>query len=307
MKKVLEQGVQDQNFFAMNEHRGKRDMRKRKVLALALAACLLAGILPGAAWAAGESAELITNQCDVTASSGQDSASKAVDGNTESPSQWASADMKTGGAAADPSADQTPQWLTVDLGADKTYPIAIDSIKLWYNAKVWPMVYRIETAASNDASAQWTTLVSVSRSPFDGAVKNGVGQDIADETGNTDPATAANTDTITKTSSPALAQDAAVQRYVRFYVEKVNTAAPGNNVCLREIQIFGINENLRTPVDVAAELAKVTSVAVNAGGGQQRRHRRQKHRRAGGHPPDPGLGQREPRRLPAEKPHRHRP
>ena len=144
--------------------------------------------------------------------------------------------MKNGVTTVD--APQTPQWLTVDLGEDVTEPVAIEAIKLWYNMKVWPMVYEIQTSSDNGVADAWTTLVRVERTPFDGAVKNGEGQNIADETNNTTPALAANTDTITKTTSPALGQGAAVERYVRFYVEKTNAAAPGNNVCLREISIY---------------------------------------------------------------------
>ena len=144
--------------------------------------------------------------------------------------------MKNGVTTVD--APQTPQWLTVDLGEDVTEPVAIEAIKLWYNMKVWPMVYEIQTSSDNGLSDDWATLVRVERAPFNGAVKNGEGQDIADETNNGTPATAANTDTITKTTSPALGQGAAVERYVRFYVEKTNAAAPGNNVCLREISIY---------------------------------------------------------------------
>ena len=248
------------------------DRNCKRAAALLLAVLMAVSLLPTAVFAAdGDPVALITPQCTVTASSGQGSASLAVDNDTASPSQWASEDMKTGTSE---DQTQTPQWLTVDLGADKTYPIAIDSIKLWYNMKVWPMVYRIETADSNGTDAQWTTLASVSRSPFDGAVKNGVGQDIADETGNTVPTTAANADLITKTSSPALAQDAAVQRYVRFYVEKVNTAAPGNNVCLREIQIYAAPaaQPDPDPIEGAWNLAQrrtatASSTANNAGPG----------------------------------------
>ncbi len=185
---------------------------------------------------------LVTPECQVTVSSdvggndGQASADYAVDGITNETNQWASDDMKTTGAG--PEADQTPQWLTVDLGQDFTESVEIEAVKLWYNMKVWPMVYEIQTSAVNDPDGEWTTLARVERAPYDGAVKNGEGQNIADETGNTTPASAANMDTITADSNPALVDGAAVERYVRFYVEKVNTKAPGNNVCLREIQVY---------------------------------------------------------------------
>ena len=218
----------------------------QKALSLLLSASMvisLAGPLP--VWAAGPQLpdnleDLVTKSCAVTVSSEENpdnpTARYAVDGITDQTQQWASGPMKDGSTTADTT--QTPQWLTVDLGEDVTEPVAIEAIKLWYNMKVWPMVYEIQTSSDNGASDDWATLVRVERAPFNGAVKNGEGQDIADETNNETPATAANTDTITKTTSPALGQDAAVERYVRFYVEKTNAAAPGNNVCLREISIY---------------------------------------------------------------------
>ena len=192
--------------------------------------------------AAGEA--LITPRCQVAVSSEQDagnpSAQLAVDGNTVAPSQWASAPMKNG---TEPNQQQTPQWLVVDLGENVTAPVSIEKILLHFNMKVWPMVYEVQTSSDKGQNDVWDTLVRVERDPFDGAVKNGANQNIADETGNTTPAQAANTDTITLTSNPALKEGAAVERYVRFYVEKVNTLAPGNNVCLREIQIFAAEDS----------------------------------------------------------------
>lgn len=179
---------------------------------------------------------LVTPESQVSVSSGESTAHYAVDGISNETYQWASDDMKTSNAT--PTDDQTPQWLTVDLGESVTQPMEIEAIQLWYNMKVWPMVYEIQTSSDNGAEDAWTTLTRVERSPFNGAVKNGQGQDIADETGNTTPNTAANRDVITADTTPALTAGAAVERYVRFYVEKVNTDAPGNNVCLREIQVY---------------------------------------------------------------------
>ncbi|MCM1297202.1 MAG: discoidin domain-containing protein, partial [Muribaculaceae bacterium] len=208
---------------------------------------MLLSLLPTAAFAAGEQTALenIALGAATTASSEQvmedngtvdTNSAHAVDGRTKASrgNQWSSEDMKSGTA---PGQNQDPQWLCVDLGTEYTYPISIDHIKLYYNARIWPQQYRIETSATG-AEGTWETLVSVIRSPYDGGVKNGDGQNIADETGNSAPATAANTDTITKTSTPGLAADAAVERYVRVYIEKVNTLAPGNNVSLVELQIF---------------------------------------------------------------------
>ena len=221
-------------------------MKHRRGLSAVLAGLFLVGCLPvhGLGAGTGETTTansvtgtpLVTEQCQVFVSSGEDTAHYAVDGITNETYQWASDDMKDSNAT--PTDEQTPQWLTVDLGEDFTEAVEIEAVKLWYNMKVWPMVYEIQTSSDNGEEDAWTTLARVERSPFNGAVKNGEGQDIADETGNTTPASAANTDTITATSNPALVDGAAVERYVRFYVEKVNTDAPGNNVCLREIQIY---------------------------------------------------------------------
>ncbi len=170
--------------------------------------------------------DLVKPTTTVTVSSGENAA-YAVDGETQRTEQWTSADMKTN--ATKPEDEQKHQWLTVDLG-ENFAPVPAGTIKLYYNMKVWPMVYKVQTSANNK---DWTELVSVSRKPFDGAVKNGEGQNIAIETNNSDPKTAANVDVITKTSVPALAQNAKIQRYVRFYVEKVNTDAPGMFACVR--------------------------------------------------------------------------
>ena len=258
-------------------------MKHRRGLSAVLAGLFLVGCLPvhGLGAGTGETTTansvtgtpLVTEQCQVFVSSGEDTAHYAVDGITNETYQWASDDMKDSNAT--PTDEQTPQWLTVDLGESVTQPVEIEAVKLWYNMKVWPMVYEIQTSSDNGEEDAWTTLVRVERSPFDGAVKNGSGQDIADETGNTTPATAANTDTITPDTTPALAEGAAVERYVRFYVEKVNTAAPGNNVCLREIQVYAKPEQepeepteepwnlaLNRPVDASG--AVDNTVASNA-------------------------------------------
>ena len=257
-------------------------VKKKQVLSLALSALFLASSLPLQAIAADtgrdtkeaartvEGTAMITPECEVLVSSGASTAHYAVDGITRETYQWASDDMKTSGAS--PTDAQTPQWLTVDLGESVTQPVEVAGVQLWYNMKVWPMVYEIQTSSDNGTEDAWTTLVRVERSPFDGAVKNGSGQDIADETGNTTPASAANTDTITLDTTPALAEGASVERYVRFYVEKVNTAAPGNNVCLREIQVYAKeaeepteepwNLALNCPVDASG--AVDNTVASNA-------------------------------------------
>ena len=149
----------------------------------------------------------------------------AVDGVCDQSLQWNSADMKNGTVSDD--APQNEQWLQVDLG---TSGAAVSQIKLWYNMKVWPMAYRIETTDTPEVESSWETVVSVTRPSRNGFVWNGEGQNIADE--------ASNTDTITLTSSPSL-EKTELKRYIRLYVEKVNAQAPGNNVNLREIEVFG--------------------------------------------------------------------
>ena len=198
---------------------------KKRILSMLLACSLVLGCFGGLTVQAAESN--LALGCPATASSIANNCGPeiAVDGVKDQPSQWNSENMKSGTVADD--ADQNDQWLQVDLG---TSGAVISQIKLWYNMKVWPMAYRIETTDTPEDAASWETVVFVERPSRNGFVWNGEGQDIADE--------AANTDTITASSSPALAKTE-LKRYVRFYVEKVNAQAPGNNVNLREIEIFG--------------------------------------------------------------------
>ena len=198
---------------------------KKRILSMMLALALVLGCFGGLSVQAAES-NLALNRPATASSVANDCGPEiAVDGVKDQPRQWNSENMKSGTVADD--APQNEQWLQVDLG---TSGAQITQIKLWYNMKVWPMVYRIETTDTPDAAASWETVVSVSRPSRNGFVWNGSGQNIADET--------ANTDTITTTSSPAL-EKTVLKRYVRFYVEKVNAQAPGNNVNLREIELFG--------------------------------------------------------------------
>ena len=198
---------------------------KKQIISMVLAIALIAGCLGGLTVQAADS-NLAQNR-PATASSVANGCGPeiAVDGVKDQSSQWNSENMKNGTVADD--APQNEQWLQVDLG---TSGAAISEIKLWYNMKVWPMVYRIETTDTPNAADSWQTVVSVSRPSRNGFVWNGESQNIADEN--------ANTDTITTASSPKL-ELTTLKRYVRFYVEKVNAQAPGNNVNLREIEIFG--------------------------------------------------------------------
>ncbi len=197
---------------------------KKRILSILLALTMTAGCLGGVTVRAAESNLALNKPATASSVANGCGPELAVDGNTDAP-QWNSEDMKSGNPGDD--ADQNDQWLQVDLG---TSGASISQIKLWYNLRVWPMEYRIETTDTPDDAASWQTVVSVKRPSRVGFVFNGEGQNIADEN--------ANTDTITTTSSPKL-EITELKRYVRFYVEKVNAQAPGNNVNLREIEIFG--------------------------------------------------------------------
>lgn len=191
----------------------------------------------------------------------------AVDGVCEAP-QWNSTDMKNWGAASGNSkddAEQTPQWIQIDRGED-AQDAEVTSVKMWFNAKVWPMEYKILTADTSDLTNtpgdttvdldKWTEVVSVERPSSAGQVANGQGQDIAD--------TNTNTDTITADSTPALNKDVKIKRYVLVYFTKVNAQAPGNNINLREIEIFDDT----VQVDVDAILNKITAESLSVEDGK---------------------------------------
>ena len=109
----------------------------------------------------------------------------------------------------------------------------------------------MESAELRSETVSYTHLPSAN-----GLVANGEGQNIAD--------TSANTDTITTTSSPALAVDAKLKRYVLMYIRKVNAQAVGNNVNLREIQVFSQNES----ADVNGTLSGITADSLQIEDGQ---------------------------------------
>ena len=197
---------------------------KKRILSILLALTMTAGCLGGVTVRAAERNLALNRPATASSIANGCGPELAVDGNTDAP-QWNSEDMKSGNPGDD--ADQKAQWLQVDLG---TSGASISRIKLWYNLRVWPMEYRIETTDTPEDADSWETVVYVKRPSRVGFVWNGEGQNIADEN--------ANTDTITTTSSPKL-EITELKRYVRFYVEKVNAQAPGNNVNLREIEIFG--------------------------------------------------------------------
>ena len=206
---------------------------KKRICSMLLALTLALGCAGGVGVRAAEGN--IALNCPATASSVANGCGPeiAVDGIKDQASQWNSENMKSGTVADD--APQNEQWLQVDLGVSGAQ---ISQIKLWYNMKVWPMSYRIETTDTPENAGSWQTVVAVARPSRNGWVWNGPGQNIADES--------ANTDTITPDSSPKL-ELTELKRYVRFYVEKVNAQAPGNNVNLREIEIFGTKPDSGEP------------------------------------------------------------
>ena len=198
---------------------------KKRILSLVLAFALVLGCFGGITVWAAESNLALNRPATASSTANGCGPEIAVDGVKDQSHQWNSENMKNGTVADD--APQNEQWLQVDLGISGA---EISQIKLWYNMKVWPMVYRIETTDTPENSDSWQSVVAVSRPSRNGFVWNGAGQNIADES--------ANTDTITLTSSPKL-EKTVLGRYVRLYIEKVNAQAPGNNVNLREIEIFG--------------------------------------------------------------------
>ena len=198
---------------------------KKRICSMLLALTLALGCAGGVSVRAAEGNIALNRPATASSVANGCGPEIAVDGVKDQASQWNSENMKSGTVADD--APQNEQWLQVDLGVSGAQ---ISQIKLWYNMKVWPMVYRIETTDTPEDPSSWQTVVAVSRPSRNGWVWNGPGQNIADES--------ANTDTITLSSSPRL-ELTELKRYVRFYVEKVNAQAPGNNVNLREIEIFG--------------------------------------------------------------------
>ena len=138
-----------------------------------------------------------------------------VDG--DSATRWSSEKMKENGITDDDA--QTAQWLVIDLGADQS---VVDDIKIDFYLKVWATKYRIETAASRDAES-WTTVAEVDRTSSDGA----------------------DDQTDTFSGNQLLTTD--LQRYVRFYFEKINVNAGGTGVSVREITINGTQPYVSTP------------------------------------------------------------
>ena len=138
----------------------------------------------------------------------------AVDGSSET--RWSSERMKENGITD--SDAQTAQWLLIDMGTDKS---EVDDIKIDFYLKVWATKYRIETASSKDAES-WTTVAEVNRTSSDGA------------------------DNQSDTFSGDRLLTKELQRYVRFYFEKINVNAGGTGVSVREITINGTQPYVST-------------------------------------------------------------
>lgn len=132
------------------------------------------------------------------------SADKAVDGDKESDEgRWSSGDM---GSNRD-----NPQWLVIDLAAQKT---DVESISVYFNKKAWSTEYQIQTSDSNASDAQWETVYEMSRASAD-VQRN-------------DPDVFQASDL----SSSAL------KRYVRFYFKKGNLNG-WKCISVKEIEIMG--------------------------------------------------------------------
>ena len=145
----------------------------------------------------------------------QNVASNTVDGDSET--RWSSERMKNNGITD--SDDQTPQWLMIDLGTEKS---VVDEIRIDFYLKVWATKYRIETADSRDADS-WTTVAEVDRTSSEG------------------------TDNQTDTFSGDQLQTTELKRFVRFYFEKINVNAAGTGVSVREITISGTQPYVGAP------------------------------------------------------------
>ena len=142
----------------------------------------------------------------------ENTADKAVDGSADT--RWSCNAMKT--ADATDETPQTAQWLLIDLAAEET---TVTELKVSFFKKVWATKYQIQTADTNTADTEWTTVKSVERASGS----------LADDA----------IDTFDDVTS--------LKRYVRFYFEKVNVNAGGTGVSVREITIMGTQTGVVTP------------------------------------------------------------
>ena len=153
----------------------------------------------------------------------------AVDGQKSDTSRWSAPTMKSGNAQ---DQQQTPQWLEIDLRNEVTN---ITSIDLYFYKLVYSIDYEIQTRA--DKQAEWKTVKHVTCQPGNEQNKH---------------------DSITDVEGKRL------DRYVRFYFNKVNTNAGGNSVSVQEIEING--DQVQTPevTNPAPENAKEAMDSVKS-------------------------------------------
>ncbi len=152
---------------------------------------------------------------------------KAVDGDsTSADSRWSGGNMKV-------TADAAPQWLTIDLKAQKT---RVDSIRISFYLKVWSTDYTIQTRAGENE--EWQNLHTVTNAAAD---------------------TRDRVDEISGTDVPEL------KRYVRFYFNELNSFAGGHAISVREIEIMGTQEGVDTGVSSAQDaLNQIAALTVGA-------------------------------------------
>lgn len=132
-----------------------------------------------------------------------------VDGisdSTDINARWSSGYMKGPGLV---DGQQTPAWVTVDLGEQVT---EISEVKAYYHAKVWPTDYDMQFSSDGE---QWTTVKTITRAA--GSLSN-------------DPV-----DTVDSFDAE-LPENA---RYLRLYFRTLNTDAGGNAVALKELEVEG--------------------------------------------------------------------
>ena len=217
-------------------------MKKKKCIAAgALAAFLLceslftpnlAGMGAGLLQVQAAAANVALNK-EVTSSANETtalSADKAVDGDKESDEgRWSSGDMGNN--------RDNPQWLVIDLAAQKT---DVESISVYFNKKAWSTEYQIQTSDSNASDAQWETVYEMSRASAD-VQRN-------------DP------DVI---QASAL-NSSALKRYVRFYFKKGNING-WKCISVREIEIMGTQSGR---IETAAGVLKNIPAAMTVESGE---------------------------------------
>ena len=183
----------------------KQEKSLRRIGAWALAAAMILGVAVPASPVTVQAAEPVNLALNATATANDTEtddyqASKAVDGvvNRDAPkpqSRW----------ATNPSADQAPKILTVNLGEKKTFQSFVIA---WERLNI--TAYKIEIADSNDEQTEWTTVYT----------KSG-------------------TDPISDLNENIHLPEAVEAQYVRLYVDGYNLN-PGNwqSVSVYEFQVY---------------------------------------------------------------------